>query len=79
MNEEVIRAYIANAAEQGEVESLVALVTADEKTRAATLAEFAAGKYAAAEARMKAATDDCERWKKAGSGDGDVAAVDAKP
>lgn len=77
MNEELIRAYVANAAEQGEVESLVQLFTADEKTRAATLAEFAAGKYAAAEARMKAATEDCERWKKAGGGD--AVAAEAKP
>lgn len=69
-----LEAFIREQMEQGDVGQLVALFTADEKTRAATLAEFAAGKYAAAEARMKAATEDCERWKKALDSDGAVAA-----
>lgn len=74
---ELLERWVAEAIDRSDSAGICEMIDADEKTRAATLAEFAAGKYAAAEARMKAATEDCERWKKAGSVD--AVAAEAKP
>lgn len=78
MDRQLLERWITETVQDGANASAIAdFIEADEKTRAAIIAEFAAGKYAAAEARMKAATEDCERWKKAGSGD--AVAAEAKP